>query len=174
MVGGEVVAHSLGCGGGSSWSSRGGHVVWPAPGADKDDELLGGSGHRDGAVDRSIDALAKRLWVDEDDQVELEPHDQLRGSATGRGTSPRTWGRREGAVMRVEPLRVHVAQDDPVADLDGDDQFRCGPAGTSRMLARKVAEAPLAAGRDDDAVQLDAHGPSLRRRPSRRIGRRLI
>src|SRR5215472_10638409 len=85
MVGGEVVAHSLGCGGGSSWSSRGGHVVWPAPGADKDDELLGGSGHRDVAVDRSFDALAKRLWVDEDDQVELEPHGQLRGQRPDAG-----------------------------------------------------------------------------------------
>jgi hypothetical protein len=42
-------------------------------GAREDDESLGRSGHRDIAVDRSFDALAERLWVDEDDQVELEP-----------------------------------------------------------------------------------------------------
>jgi hypothetical protein len=45
----------------------------PTSGAREDDELLGRSGHRDIAVYRSFDALAERLWVDEDDQVELEP-----------------------------------------------------------------------------------------------------
>jgi hypothetical protein len=51
----------------------------PTSGAREDDELLGRSGHRDIAVDRSFDALAECLWVDEDDQVELEPLRQLRG-----------------------------------------------------------------------------------------------
>ena len=60
-------------------------LCWPAPGAGKDDELPGGSGHRDVAVDRSFDALAKRLWVDEDDQVELEPLGQLRGQRPDAG-----------------------------------------------------------------------------------------
>ena len=41
--------------------------------------MLGRSGHRDIAVDRSFDALAERLWVDEYDQVELEALAQLRG-----------------------------------------------------------------------------------------------
>jgi hypothetical protein len=49
----------------------------------------------------------------------------------------------EGTVMRIEPLRVHVALGDSVADLGGDKQSRCGPVGTSRMLARNVAEAHL-------------------------------
>ena len=53
--------------------------VWPASGAGEDDESLGRSGHRDIAVDRSFDARAERLRVDEDDQVELEPLRQLRG-----------------------------------------------------------------------------------------------
>jgi hypothetical protein len=44
----------------------------PTSGAREDDELLGRSGHRDIVVDRSFDALAERLRVDEDDQVELE------------------------------------------------------------------------------------------------------
>ena len=53
-------------------------LPWPASGARQDDESLGRSGHRDVAVDRSFDALAKRLRVDQDDQVELEPLRQLR------------------------------------------------------------------------------------------------
>jgi hypothetical protein len=36
-------------------------------GAGEDDELLGGTGHRDVAVDRSFDTHAERLRVDEDD-----------------------------------------------------------------------------------------------------------
>jgi hypothetical protein len=47
--------------------------VRPTSGTREDDELLGRSGHRDIAVDRSFDAVAERLRVDEDDQVELEP-----------------------------------------------------------------------------------------------------
>ena len=46
---------------------------------------MGRSGHRDVAVDRSFDALAERLWVDEDDQVELEPLRQLRGQRPDAG-----------------------------------------------------------------------------------------
>ncbi len=48
-------------------------------GAREDDELLGRSGHRDIAVDRSFDTPAERLRVDEDDQVELKPLRQDRG-----------------------------------------------------------------------------------------------
>jgi O-acetylserine/cysteine efflux transporter len=48
-------------------------------GAREDDQLLGGPGHRDVAVDRSLDARAERLRVDEDDQVELQALGQLRG-----------------------------------------------------------------------------------------------
>src|SRR6185437_12010456 len=51
----------------------------PASGAGEDDKLLGRPGHRDVAVDRSLDARAERLRVDENDQVELEPLRQLRG-----------------------------------------------------------------------------------------------
>src|SRR5258705_13156865 len=61
---------------------------WPTSGAREDDESLGRSGHRDIAVDRSIDALAERLWVDEDDQVELEPLRQLRGQRPDSGRPP--------------------------------------------------------------------------------------
>src|SRR6266516_5306223 len=42
-------------------------LSWPTSGAREDDELLGRSGHRDIAVDRSFDTPAERLWVDEDD-----------------------------------------------------------------------------------------------------------
>ena len=54
-------------------------------GAREDDELLGRPGHRDVAVDRSFDARAERLRVDEDDQVELEPLRQLRGQRPDAG-----------------------------------------------------------------------------------------
>ena len=57
-------------------------------GARKDDELLGRPGHRDIAVDRSFDALTERLWVDEDDQVELESFRQFRGQRPDSGRRP--------------------------------------------------------------------------------------
>jgi hypothetical protein len=61
------------------WGERGLlSTTEPTSGAREDDELLGRPGHRDVAVDRSFDASAERLWVDEDDQVELEPLRQLR------------------------------------------------------------------------------------------------
>ena len=63
-------------------------LCWLTSGAREDDELLGRSGHRDIAVDRSFDALAERLWVDEDDQVELEPLRQLRGQRPDAGRRP--------------------------------------------------------------------------------------
>ena len=69
-------------------------VASPTSGAREDDKLLGRSGHRDIAVDRSLYALAERLWVDEDDQVELEPFRQFRGQRQGHATSPGTWDRR--------------------------------------------------------------------------------
>jgi hypothetical protein len=46
---------------------------WPTSGAGEDLESLGRAGHGDIAVDRSFDAVAECLWIDEDDQVELEP-----------------------------------------------------------------------------------------------------
>src|SRR5207253_7995997 len=61
---------------------------WPASGAREDHQLLGRPGHRDVAVDRSFDARAERLWVDEDDQVELEPLRQLRGQRPDAGCRP--------------------------------------------------------------------------------------
>jgi hypothetical protein len=63
-------------------------LSWPISGAREDDELLGRSRHRDIAVDRSFDALAERLWVDEDDQVELESLRQLRGQRPDAGRRP--------------------------------------------------------------------------------------
>src|SRR5216683_5807835 len=63
-------------------------LSWPVSGACEDDELLGRPGHRDIAVDRSFDALAERRWVDEDDQVELEPLRQLRGQRPDAGRRP--------------------------------------------------------------------------------------
>src|SRR6266568_8225417 len=63
-------------------------LSWPTSGAREDDESLGRSGHRDIAVDRSFDALAERLWVDEDDQVELEPLGQFRGERLDAGRRP--------------------------------------------------------------------------------------
>ena len=47
--------------------------------ARQDDELLGRPGHRDVAVDGPFDAVAERVRVDQDDQVELEALRQLRG-----------------------------------------------------------------------------------------------
>src|SRR5437868_445941 len=61
---------------------------WPASGAREDHQLLGRPGHRDVAVDRSFDARAERLRVDEDDQVELEPLRQLRGQRPDTGCRP--------------------------------------------------------------------------------------
>ena len=66
----------------------------PASGAREDDELLGRAGHRDVAVDRSLDARAERLRVDEDDEVELEPLRQLRGQRPDARRPPGTSGRR--------------------------------------------------------------------------------
>ena len=42
-------------------------LSWQTSGVREDDQLLGRSGHRDIAVDRSFDTRAERLWVDEDD-----------------------------------------------------------------------------------------------------------
>src|SRR5215471_11337595 len=53
------------------------------------------------------------------------------------------------------------------------EQFLLRSVGTSRMLARTWPR-PLATGRDDDAVQLDAHDCSLGLRPPQHIRRRLI
>jgi hypothetical protein len=49
------------------YTGRAGRPSWPTSGAREDDELLGRPGHRDIAVDRSFDAFAEALWVDEDD-----------------------------------------------------------------------------------------------------------
>src|SRR6185312_9546040 len=63
-------------------------LSWPASGAREDDKLLGRPGHGDVAVDRSLDARAERLRVDEDDQVEFEPLRQLRGQRPDAGRAP--------------------------------------------------------------------------------------
>jgi hypothetical protein len=46
------------------------------------------AGRRDMAIDGSFDAGFECVWVCEDDEVELEALWRVRGSATGRGTSP--------------------------------------------------------------------------------------
>src|SRR6476469_9857558 len=59
----------------SPWSttSRTCSPSFSSSGAPEDDELLRRPGHRDVAVDRSLDAGAELLRVDEHDHVELEP-----------------------------------------------------------------------------------------------------
>src|SRR5436190_22760203 len=63
------------------WPSTGRYWRVPCPnrcsGAPEDEELLGRAGHGDIAVDGSFDArsesaFSKLVWVDEDDEVELE------------------------------------------------------------------------------------------------------
>src|SRR6266568_7826091 len=96
---------------------------WPTSGAREDDELLGRSGHRDIAVDRSFDAHAERLWVDEDDQVELEPLRQLRGQRPDAGRRPER-GIADDAGdpvgMRGEPAVEDRAQIRSRSVYDGD------------------------------------------------------
>src|SRR5258707_5895792 len=87
-------------------------LSWPTSGAREDDELLGRSGHRDIAVDRSFDTRAERLWVDEDDQVELEPLRQLRGQ-------------RPDAGRRLECAKFDITS----ADDAGDPVGMCGEPG---------------------------------------------
>src|SRR5438132_6030373 len=85
----------------------GGWLSWPASGAREDHELLGRPGHRDVAVHRSFDAVAKRLRVDEDDQVELEPLRQLRGQRPDAGRRPETGiadDARDSLGVRGEPV----------------------------------------------------------------------
>src|SRR5580658_6864030 len=77
--------------------------TWAASEAGEDDELLGRPGHRDVAVDRSLDALAERLWVDEDDQVELEPLGQFRGQRPDAG-------RRRASVFQGRVVQGSVFQ----------------------------------------------------------------
>ena len=62
---------------------------WRMSGTGEDDELLGRPGHRHITVDRSFDALAERLRVDEHDQVELEPLRQFRGQRPDPGVAQR-------------------------------------------------------------------------------------
>src|SRR5215470_3130472 len=92
-------------------------------GAGEDDEPLGRPGHRYIAVDRSFDARAERLRVDEDDQVELEPFRQLRGQRPDAGR------RRERGIaddtgdpfgMRGEPGAEDRAQIRGRSVFDGD------------------------------------------------------
>jgi hypothetical protein len=100
-----------------------GRFTWPTSGAREDDESLGRSGHRDIAVDRSSDALAERLWVDEDDQVELEPLRQLRSQRPDAGRRPER-GIADDAGnpvgMRGEPGVEDRAQISSRSVLDGD------------------------------------------------------
>ena len=81
-------------------------LSWPTSGAREDDESLGRSGQRDIALDCSFDARTERPWVDEDNQVKLEPLRQLRGQRLdagrrpGRGIADDTG---DSVGMRVEP-----------------------------------------------------------------------
>jgi hypothetical protein len=73
---GDGVFASFGLGAEGIAELRARFAAWPRTPlsrAREDDELLGGPGHRDVAVDRSFDTRAERLRVNEDDQVELEP-----------------------------------------------------------------------------------------------------
>src|SRR6185369_14277001 len=98
----------------------------------EDDELLGRPGHRDVAVDRSFDTRAERLWVDEDDEVELESLRQLRGQRPHAGRRPDSaclgWSDDAGDAlgMRGEPcaenrvqIRSRSAHDGYAAAADG-------------------------------------------------------
>ena len=53
--------------------------------AREDDELLRRAGHRDIAVDGCFDAYSKRVWVDEDDEVELKALRELWGQRPDPG-----------------------------------------------------------------------------------------
>ena len=57
----------------------------PRSRAGQHDQPLGRPGHRDVAVDGTLDAGAERLRVDEDDQVELETLRQLGGQPPDAG-----------------------------------------------------------------------------------------
>lgn len=65
----------------------------PTSGAREDDKLLGRTGHRDLAVDRSNDAASERGWDHEDDEVELQPPRARRnGTVPVRAhRMPRAW-----------------------------------------------------------------------------------
>src|SRR5664280_189733 len=98
-------------------------LSWPTSGACEDDELLGRSGHRDIAVDRSFDAVAERRWVDEDDQVELESLRQLRGQRPDAGRRPERGIADDAAGpvrMRGEPGVEDRAQFRNRSEYDGD------------------------------------------------------
>src|SRR4051812_1721044 len=74
----------------SRWANGLSGCTPPIRGGREDDELLGGAGHRDVAIDCSLDALAEVVRVDEHDEVELEPFGQLRR----QGRDPRPCGER--------------------------------------------------------------------------------
>src|SRR5580704_10842420 len=85
----------------------------PAERLREDDELLSRPGHRDIAVDRSFDARAERFWVDEDDQVELEPLRQFRGQRLDAGCRPDRGiadDAGDAVSMRSEPITDDRAQ----------------------------------------------------------------
>src|SRR5260370_31205819 len=102
---------------------------WATSGAGEDDELLSRPGHRDIAVDRSFDARAERLRVDEDDKVELEPFRQFRGQRLDAGCRPERGiadDARDPSGMRGEPavedrakIRRRSVHDGEVAAADG-------------------------------------------------------
>src|ERR1017187_3309789 len=86
------------------------------------------------AVDRSFDTPAERFWVDEDDQVELEPLRQLRGQRPDAGRRPGSVFQERGIAddagdpvgMRGEPgaedraqIRNRSVYDGDVAAADG-------------------------------------------------------
>ena len=102
---------------------------WPSSGACEDDQSLGRPGHRDIAVDRSLDARAERLRVDQDDQVELEPFRQFRGQRPDAGRRQERGiadDAGDAVVMRGEPrvedraqLRSRPGSQPSTSDLPG-------------------------------------------------------
>src|SRR5215213_5785893 len=76
-------------------------VSWTTSGTGEDDESLGRAGHRDVAVDRSLDARTEGLGIDEDDEVELEPLRQL--------------GRQRSDAGRLLERRITDDAGDPLA-----------------------------------------------------------
>src|SRR5262245_46524960 len=95
----------------------------------ENDKLLGRSCHRDVAIDRSLDAVAERFRVDEDDQIELEPLRQFRGKRSNarrrpeRGitdhTSDSVGVRSEPSVENSVPFRGRSVYDGDAAGADG-------------------------------------------------------
>jgi hypothetical protein len=118
--------------------------------------LLGRAGHRDIAVDRSFDACSddacsKRVWVDEDDEVELQALRVFRAQRPDAGR------RLERVILNAvsvndtgDPsawLASQVSRIEPRSDVD--------PWTTGTPLLRSGCSAPA-----DVDVFIPGHGPS--------------